>query len=134
MSSTAVATWVEKQRFVATAGSNHSIVLDGDRVTGNSPTELILLGLCGCTGYDVVSILGKKRESFTSVEVRAEAERSVTPPTVYTAIHLVYRVGGKVSHKAVEDAVKLSEEKYCSVAAMLHKTAKISYTIEYTES
>jgi putative redox protein len=134
MSSTAVATWVEKQRFVATAGSNHSIVLDGDTVTGNSPTELVLLGLCGCTGYDVVSILGKKREPFTSVEVRAEAERSATPPTVYTDIRLVYRVGGKVSHKAVEDAVKLSEEKYCSVAAMLHKTAKISYTIEYTES
>jgi putative redox protein len=134
MSSTAVATWVGKQRFVATAGSNHSIVLDGDRVTGNSPTELVLLGLCGCTGYDVVSILGKKREPFTSVEVRAEAERSATPPTVYTDIRLVYRVGGKVSHKAVEDAVKLSEEKYCSVAAMLHKTAKISYTIEYTES
>ena len=134
MSNTAVATWVEKQRFVATAGSNHSIVLDGDRVTGNSPAELVLLGLCGCTGYDVVSILGKKREPFTSVEVRAEAERSATPPTVYTDIRLVYRVGGKVSHKAVEDAVKLSEEKYCSVAAMLHKTAKISYTIEYTES
>lgn len=134
MSNTAVATWVEKQRFVATAGSNHSIVLDGDRVTGNSPAELVLLGLCGCTGYDVVSILGKKREPFTSVEVRAEAERSATPPTVYTDIRLVYRVGGKVSHKAVEDAVKLSEERYCSVAAMLHKTAKISYTIEYTES
>lgn len=134
MSSTAVATWIEKQRFVATAGSNHSIVLDGDRATGNSPTELILLGLCGCTGYDVVSVLAKKREPFTSVEVRAQADRSPTPPTVYTEIRLVYRVGGKVSHKAVEDAVKLSEEKYCSVAAMLQKTAKISYTIEYTES
>jgi putative redox protein len=134
MSSTAVATWVGKQRFVASAGSNHCIVLDGDRVTGNSPTVLVLLGLCGCTGYDVVSILGKKREPFTSVEVRAEAERSATPPTVYTDIRLVYRVGGKVSHKAVEDAVKHSEEKYCTVAAMLHKTAKISYTIEYTES
>ena len=134
MSSTAVATWVEKQRFVATAGSNHSIVLDGDKVTGNSPMELLLLGLCGCTGYDVVSILGKKREPFNRVEVRAEAERSATPPTVYTDIRLIYRVGGKVSHKAVEDAVKLSEEKYCSVAAMLHKTAKISYTIEYIES
>lgn len=134
MSSSAVATWIEKQRFVVTAGSNHSIVLDGDRATGNSPTELILLGLCACTGYDVVSVLAKKREPFTSVEVRAEADRSPTPPTVYTEIRLVYRVGGKVSHKAVEDAVKLSEEKYCSVAAMLQKTAKISYTIEYTES
>ena len=134
MSSTAVATWIDQQRFVATAGSNHSIVLDGENHTGNSPMELVLLGLCGCTGYDVVSILRKKREPFTSVEVRVEAERAAEPPTVYTEIRLVYRVGGKVSHKAVEDAVKLSEEKYCSVAAMLRKTAKISYTIEYTES
>jgi putative redox protein len=92
-----------------------------------------LIGLCGCTGYDVVSILGKKREPFTSLEVRAEAERAATPPTVYTEVRLVYRVGGNVSHKAVEDAVRLSEEKYCSVAAMLHQTVKISYVIEYTE-
>jgi putative redox protein len=88
--------------------------------------------LCGCTGYDVVSILRKKREPFTSLEVRAEAERAAEPPTVYTDIRLVYRVGGSVSHKAVEDAVRLSEEKYCSVAAMLNKTAKISYAIEYS--
>jgi putative redox protein len=89
--------------------------------------------LCACTGYDVASILGKKREPFTSIEVRAEAERAASPPTVYTEIRLVYRVGGHVSHKAVEDAVRLSEEKYCSVAAMLTKTAKISYAIEYAE-
>jgi putative redox protein len=134
MSSTAVARWVDTQRFVATASSNHSMVLDGERHTGNSPMELVLLGLCGCTGYDVVSILGKKREPFTSLEVRVEAERATEPPTVYTEVRLVYRVGGNVSHKAVEDAVKLSEEKYCSVAAMLRTTAKISYTIEYMES
>ena len=93
----------------------------------------MLIGLCGCTAIDVVSILRKKREPFTSVEVRAQAERAPEPPTVYTEIKLVYRVGGKVSHKAVEDAVRLSEEKYCSVAAMLNKTAKISYEIEYTD-
>jgi putative redox protein len=96
--------------------------------------ELVLIGLCGCTGYDVVSILRKKREPFTSLEVRAEAERAANPPNVYTAIHLVYRVEGNVSHKAVEDAVRLSEEKYCSVAAMLNKTATISYSIEYAAS
>ena len=95
--------------------------------------ELVLIGLCGCTGYDVASILRKKREPFTSLEVRAQAERAPNPPSVYTDIKLFYRVGGKVSHKAVEDAVKLSEEKYCSVAAMLNKTAKISYEIEYVE-
>jgi putative redox protein len=96
--------------------------------------ELVLIGLCGCTGYDVASILAKKREPFTSIEVRAEGDRAADPPTVYTDIRLVYRVGGKVSHKAVEDAVRLSEEKYCSVAAMLNKTAKISYVIEYAEN
>ena len=95
--------------------------------------ELVLVGLCGCTAIDVVSILRKKREPFTRVEVRAQAERAPEPPTVYTEIKLVYRVGGKVSHKAVEDAVRLSEEKYCSVAAMLNKTAKISYEIEYAD-
>jgi putative redox protein len=129
----AKALWTDNQRFLGQAGSGHAIVVDGDKKTGNSPMELVLIGLCGCTGYDVASILGKKREPFTSLEVRAEAERATTPPTVYTDIRLVYRVGGNVSHKAVEDAVRLSEEKYCSVAAMLHKTAKISYVIEYIE-
>jgi putative redox protein len=124
-------TWVEKQRFDGVASSGHTIVVDGDKEAGNSPMELVLIGLCGCTGYDVASILRKKREPFTSLEVTAEAERAANPPTVYTEIRLVYKVGGKVSHKAVEDAVKLSEEKYCSVSAMLSKTAKISWKIEY---
>ena len=129
---TARTTWKEKQYFTGIAGSGHSIAVDGDRENGNSPVELVLIGLCGCTGYDVVSILRKKREPFTSVEVSAQAERAAEPPTVFTEIRLTYKVGGKVSHKAVEDAVRLSEEKYCSVAAMLQKTAKITYEIEYT--
>jgi putative redox protein len=127
------AIWKQDQEFQAAATSGHTIVIDGDKQAGNSPMELVLIGLCGCTGYDVVSILTKKREAFTSLEVRAEAERAASPPTVYTDIKLVYRVGGKVSHKAVEDAVRLSEEKYCSVAAMLSKTAKITYRIEYAD-
>jgi putative redox protein len=126
-------TWIEKQRFNGVASSGHSIVVDGDKTTGNSPMELVLIGLCGCTGYDVVSILQKKREPFTSLEVRAEAERAVEPPSVYTEIKLIYRVGGKVSRKAVEDAVRLSKEKYCSVSAMLAKTAKISEEIQYVD-
>ena len=129
----AKAIWTDNLRFVGQASSSHGVVIDGASKTGSSPMELVLIALCGCTAYDIVSILGKKREPFTSVEVRAEAERAATPPTVYTEIRLVYRVGGNVSHKAVEDAVKLSEDKYCSVAAMLHKTAKISYVIEYSE-
>jgi putative redox protein len=127
-------TWIEKQRFNGIASSGHKIVVDGDKTAGNSPMELVLIGLCGCTGYDVVSILRKKREPLTGLEVRAEAERAAEPPSVYTAIKLIYRVGGKVSRKAVEDAVRLSEEKYCSVSAMLQKTAKISTRIEYKEA
>ena len=127
------ATWIADQQLEGIASSGHRILVDGDKKTGNSPMELVLIGLCGCTGYDVASILRKKREPFTSLEVRAQAERAATPPTVYTEIRLVYRVGGKVSHKAVEDAVRLSEEKYCSVAAMLNKSARISYAIEYAD-
>ena len=127
----AKAMWTDNQRFLGQASSSHGVVVDGASKTGSSPMELVLIALCGCTGYDVVSILGKKREPFTNLEVRAEADRATTPPTVFTEIRLVYRIGGNVSHKAVEDAVRLSEEKYCSVAAMLQKSAKISYLIEY---
>src|SRR6266550_5481774 len=126
----AKAQWIDNHRFVAESSSGHAIVLDGEKKTSNSPMELVLIGLCGCTGYDVASILAKKREPFTSLEVRAQAERAPTPPTVYTDIKLFYRVGGKVSHKAVEDAVQLSKEKYCSVSAMLNTTATITHEIE----
>lgn len=129
----AKAIWIQKQQFEGVAGSGHKIAVDADREAGNSPVELVLIGLCGCTGYDVASILRKKREPFTTLEVSAEAERATEPPTVFTEIRLLYKVGGKVNHKAVEDAVHLSEEKYCSVAAMLNKTAKITYQIEYVE-
>src|SRR5271163_1630042 len=105
--------WIDNHRFLGQASSGHRIVVDGDKKTGNSPMELVLIGLCGCTGYDVAGILRKKREPFTSLEVRTEAERAASPPTVYTEIRLIYRIGGKVSHKAMEDAVRLSEEKYC---------------------
>jgi len=125
--------WVEKLRFNGVADSGHEIIVDGDKAAGNSPMELVLIALCGCTGYDVASILQKKREAFTSLEVRAQAERAKDPPSVYTQIKLTYRVGGKVSRKAVEDAVRLSKEKYCSVSAMLEKTAKITAEIEYLE-
>jgi putative redox protein len=127
-------TWIEKQRFDGIASSGHKIVVDGDKAVGNSPMELVLIALCGCTGYDVVSILRKKRESFTTLEVRAAAERAAGPPSVYTEIKLIYRIGGKVSRKAVEDAVRLSKEKYCSVSAMLEKTAKITAEIEYEDA
>ena len=126
----ASAKWTEQLCFEGTGSAGHRVSMDGDGKTGNSPSELVLIALCGCTGYDVVNILQKKREPFTSVEVSVEAEKAEESPRVYTTIKVLYRVRGKVSHKAVEDAVRLSEEKYCSVSAMLRKTAKISYRIE----
>ena|SRR5436305_10905167 len=130
----ATAKWSDKERFIGIATSGHAVVVDAatDK-TANSPMELVLIGLCGCTAYDVVNILSKKREPFTSLEVHAEAERASSPPSVFTSIRLVYTIGGKVTRKAVEDAVRLSEEKYCSVAAILNKTANIAYEIVYLE-
>jgi putative redox protein len=124
--------WTDNERYVGAATSRHSIVIDtAKEKTANSPMELVLIGLCGCTASDVVGILRKKREKFTALEVKAAAERADGYPAVYTAIHLTYIVRGEVSKKAMEDAVKLSTEKYCSVSAMLEKTAKITYTIEH---
>jgi putative redox protein len=120
-------TWTDGERFVANASSGHAIVIDSDRQrnTAAGPMEMVLMGLCACTATDVVSILRKKRETFVGVHVKAEAVRATEPPTVYTSIKLIYTVSGQVSRKAVEDAVRLSEEKYCSVSAMLKCTAKI---------
>jgi putative redox protein len=132
---TAKAIWSDRERFVGEAGSRHAMVMDaGAEKTANSPMELVLIALCGCTASDVVGILRKKREPFTSLEVSATSARASGYPAVYTEIDLVYRVGGKVSPKAMEDAVRLSKEKYCSVSAMLQKTAKITSKIEYLDS
>jgi putative redox protein len=126
--------WTDKERFLGEATSHHAIVLDaGSEKTANSPVELVLIALCGCTASDVVGILRKKREPFTHLEVKAQAERASGYPAVFTDIKLTYQVGGKVSHKAVEDAIHLSKEKYCSVSAMLEKTAKITVEIEYLD-
>ncbi len=130
----ATAIWTDQDRFIGQASSGHALVVDaGENKTASSPVELVLIALCSCTGYDVVNILRKKRESFIAVEVSAEAERASRPPKVFTSIRLAYRVKGNVNRKAVEDAVRLSEAKYCSVAAMLNKGAKITYTIELDE-
>jgi putative redox protein len=131
---TAKAIWTDKERYIGEASSHHALVMDtGAEKTANSPMELVLIALCGCTASDVVGILRKKREPFTSLEVSASGERASGYPAVYTEINLIYRVSGKVSPKAVEDAVHLSKEKYCSVSAMLEKTAKIGFKIELVE-
>jgi putative redox protein len=100
---------------------------------GPSPMEVVLTALCGCTSVDVVSILEKKREPVTGLVVYAEAEQAPAPPRTFTHVKLTYRVSGKVSRKAMEDAVSLSKNKYCSVSKMLEKSAKIDFAIEYAD-
>lgn len=131
----AKAIWTDNERYIGEATSRHALVMDtASDKTANTPMELVLIALCGCTASDVVGILKKKREPFTSLEVSAEGERAAGYPAVYSEIRLKYRVGGKVSPKAMEDAVRLSKEKYCSVSAMLQKTAKIEVAIEYVNA
>ncbi len=127
--------WTDGERFVAHGSSGHAVVVDSDRErnTAPGPMELVLIGLCACTATDVVSILRKKREPFATLKVSAEARRADHPPTVYEYIRLTYVVSGKIHRKAVEDAVRLSKSKYCSVSAMLQKTAEIETVVEIAE-
>jgi putative redox protein len=134
MASTAKVTWVEDRRFVGQASSGHAVVLDGSsEKLAATPMELVLIGMAGCTAYDVVAILEKKRQAITGLEVSAIAERAAEPPQVFTEIEVEYVVRGRgVRAKAVEDAIRLSKEKYCSASIMLGRTAEIrtSYRIE----
>ena len=126
--------WTDRDRFLGEASSGHALVMDaGEPKTAGTPMELVLLALCGCTASDVTGILRKNRQPFTGLEVSVQAERATEHPKVYTSIKLVYRVRGQVAHKAMEDAVHLSKDKYCSVSAMLQKTARIDFVIEYVE-
>src|SRR4051794_10612682 len=104
------ARWTENDRYSGQASSGHEIMMDaGTPKAANTPMELVLIALCGCTASDVAGILRKKREPFTSLEVHAAAERADDFPKVYTSIRLTYRVAGKVTPKAMEDAVRLSK-------------------------
>ncbi len=104
---------------------------------GPSPMEAVLAALCGCTSVDVVSILKKKRQPLASLTVSAIAEQQPEPPRYFNKIKLTYKVqaedGTQLSRKAVEDAVHLSKDKYCSVSAMLEKAAEIDFLIDYGE-
>jgi len=126
--------WVEKKQFVGTDSSKHSVVMssqDEENGTGMSPSQLLLVALGGCTAYDVVAILEKKRQRLTGLEVTVTGEQEANPPWPYRKIHLHYEVRGQaLGEKAVHDAIKISEEKYCSVAATLRAAAEITY--DYT--
>jgi len=127
--------WKQGDLFEGSAENGNTVLFDADsaHAHGPSPMEAILMALCGCTSVDVVSILKKKRQPLTGLRVSARAKRAETPPQVFTHILLTYSVRGKLSRKAVEDAVSLSKNKYCSVSKMLEKAAVIEYEIVYPD-
>lgn len=126
--------WVDGMMFVGESGSGHAVVMDGapeygGRNLGIRPMEMLLIGLGGCTAFDVIQILKKGREAVTDCEVEISAERAETDPKVFTKIHIDYRVKG--SHLAptkVERAIALSKEKYCSASIMLGAVAEITHS------
>jgi putative redox protein len=133
---TASVKWIGEQKFVATSPSGHAMTLDSDRDSNKAPgpMELVLMALGACTATDIVIILEKKRQRLESLEVICSGERAPAPPTVWTKLEILYRLRGQLDDAAVKHAIKLSEEKYCSVSAMLQKSAIISWRYEILPS
>ncbi|HXX14534.1 MAG TPA: OsmC family protein [Candidatus Eremiobacteraceae bacterium] len=129
---TAIVRWTGQQKFAATSPSGHSIAFDSDREsnTAPGPMEMVLMALGACTGTDVVIILEKKRQKLQSLEVLCSGERAPEPPMVWVRVEVLFRVRGQVDQGALKHAIELTKEKYCSVAAMLKTTAKISWRYE----
>lgn len=127
--------WKDGDTFQGISDEGNTVLFDADAAhrRGPSPMQAVLMALCACTSVDVVSILKKKRQALTGLRVTAEAEQAQESPRVFTRIHLTYAVRGKLGRKAVEDAVGLSKNKYCSVSKMLEKAAKIDYEIVYPD-
>lgn len=125
--------WRGGKIFEGIAENGNSVFFDADpeHIEGPSPMEAVLMALCGCTSVDVVSILHKKRQRLEGLKVTATAEQAETAPRVFTRIKLTYSVSGQLSRKAVEDAVALSKDTYCSVSKMLEKAAAIEYEIVF---
>ena len=124
--------WIGEQKFVATGPSGHAVPIDSDRESNKAPgpMEMVLMALGACTATDIVIVLAKKRQKLQSLEVICTGERAKEPPTVWTNIEILYRLRGTLDEAAVKHAIQLSEEKYCSVSAMLQKTAKITWSHE----
>ncbi len=119
------------RQFVAQSGTGHALVIDdAEGHTGAKPIELALLALGGCTAFDVISILRKKRQHVAGYEIMVRAEQRPEPPTYFTRVEIVHRLRGDIDPDAVKRAIELSETKYCSVGAMISKTAKIVNTFE----
>ena len=132
--------WVQDRTFLGESGSGHSVVMDGDpagggRDLGIRPMEALLLGMGGCTAYDVVDILEKSRQAVEDCAIEIEADRAEEIPKVFTKIVVRYIVTGRnLDPKKVERAVNLSAETYCSATIMLGKTAEITHEIEIVDT
>ena len=133
--------WIEGgMSFVAETGSNHRVMMDGPPEAGGQnlaprPMELLLAGTGGCTAFDVVMILQKGRHAVIGCEVSLQADRAESDPKVFTRIHFHFQVSGKaLKPEAVERAIQLSKEKYCSASIMLGKTAAITHDFEIIEA
>ncbi len=132
--------WIEGAAFVGETESGHAVVMDGPpdgggRNLGPRPMEMLLLGTGGCTSYDVVAILKKQRQQIVDCVAEIDAERAPTDPKVFTKIHIHFVVTGKdLKREAVERAINLSAEKYCSASIMLGKVAEITHDFEIREA
>lgn len=127
-------TLVQDMQFTGTATSGHSLIMDADdtaggKNTGFRPMELLLVGFGGCSGMDVISILRKKRQAISGLEINVKGEKSDSYPRIYKTVHIEYVVKGKaVEKEAVERAITLSVDKYCSVGATLAKAGTITHS------
>ena len=128
--------WVEDVQFVGESGTKHSLIMDGPEDlgghgTGMRPMELLLLGLGGCTSFDVVEMLKKSRQNIVDCVVEIDGQRSETVPKIFTDIHVHYIItGSNIKEVQVKRAIELSSEKYCSASLMLGKSANITHDYE----
>lgn len=124
-------TWLQNFQFVGTDSTKHSVVISGsgpDDGIGMKPSELLLVSLGSCTGYDVVNILSKKRQPLSGLRISVDGEQAADPPWPFRTIHIHYELSGSnLDSQAVEQAIRLSEEKYCCVSATLSQAATITY-------
>ena len=131
--------WLDNMSFVGESPSGHSVVMDGPpeaggRNLGVRPMEMLLLGLGGCSSFDIVSMLKKGKQDIVDCEVEISAERADSEPKVFTKIHMHFVISGNdLSEKRVLRAIELSAEKYCSASIMLGKTAEVTHDYEIIE-
>lgn len=130
------ATWKGKLKFVSANSAGRTVEIDGKKAAGGdesaqSPKELVLSGLAGCTAMDVISILGKMRALPEGLRVEVEAQQTEQPPKVFKKIHLKYLVKGEIPEEKLQRAIELSQEQYCGVSEMLRKSAELTYEFVY---